>query len=182
MSRVGKKKIIIPEGVEVQVSGHDVEIKKADTSLKYQLPKGISVQVSDNEMHVARDADTKTLRSLHGTTTRVLSNKISGLSVGFKKVLEYKGVGFTAVIEGEKLQMRLGFSHPIVINIPQNLSVSVIKNTIVIEGRDKEEVGEFAAKVREEKKPEVYKGKGIKYQGEFIKKKAGKAAQVTTGA
>lgn len=182
MSRVGRKKIIIPEGIEVQVSGCDIEIKNQKEEVKYHLPEGISAQILNNEIHIARCADTKSLRSLHGTTARVINNKVSGLSDGFKKVLEYKGVGFTAVVEGNKLVMRLGFSHQIIINIPDSLTVDVVKNTIVVEGTDKELVGEFAAKVRECKKPEVYKGKGIKYQGEFIKKKAGKAAQLTTGA
>lgn len=181
MSRVGKKKIIIPEGVDVQVSGPDVEIKNQKEQISYHLPEGISAQISNNEMHIARNADTKSLRSLHGTTTRVISNKITGLSEGFKKILEYKGVGFTVVVEGSNLVMRLGFSHPVAIAIPASLTVSVVKNKIIIEGLDIESVGEFAAKVRELKKPEVYKGKGIKYLGEFIKKKAGKAAQTTTG-
>lgn len=181
MSRVGKQKIDIPESVNVQISGRDVEIKSQTGDDKFVMPEGISAQISDNAIHVSRNADTKILRSLHGTTARVIGNKVFGLSVGFKKVLEYRGVGFTAVVDGEKLQMRLGFSHQTIVSIPSGLTVSVIKNTIVIEGRDKELVGEFAAKVRECKKPEVYKGKGIKYQGELIKKKAGKAAQTTTG-
>lgn len=182
MSRVGRKKIIVPEGVDVQISGRVVEIKNQKEIVSHQLPVGISAQIANNEMHIARDADTKNLRSLHGTTTRVIGNIIIGLSDGFKKVLEFKGVGFTVVVEGSKLQMRLGFSHPVVVEIPQGLVVSVVKNAIAIEGSSKEQVGEFAAKVRECKKPEVYKGKGIKYQGEFIKKKAGKAAQTTAGS
>ena len=182
MSRVGRKKIIIPDGVGVQISGRDVEIKSSKGSEKFLLPEGISAQISNKEIHVARSANTKILRSLHGTATRVIGNKITGLSVGFKKILEYKGVGFTAAVEGNKLLLRVGFSHQLSLDIPERLKVTVVKNTIVIEGTDCELVGEFAAKVRELKKPEVYKGKGIKYQGEFIKKKAGKAAQTTAGA
>ena len=182
MSRVGRKKIIIPDGVDVQISGHNVEIKSQKGSAKFIMPEGISAQISNNEIHVARCADSKSLRSLHGTTTRVIGNKIIGLSTGFKKVLEYKGVGFTATVDSGKLNLRIGFSHQVTVDIPESLSVSVVKNTIVIEGTNNELVGEFAAKVRELKKPEVYKGKGIKYQGEFIKKKAGKAAQTTASS
>jgi len=180
MSRIGKKKINIPEGVEVTTADREIKIAGSSGEQTFRLPQGISASIAENQISVNRDGDSKSLRSLQGTANRIIKNMVDGISAGFSKKLQYKGVGFTAVVAGEELQMRLGFSHPIIVPIPKSLKVTVLKNTINIEGAKKEEVGAFAAKIRAIKKPEVYKGKGIKYEDEFIKRKAGKAAQTTT--
>lgn len=180
MSRVGKKKIMIPEGVSVQLSEHGLAVSGTKGKQNFKLPKGISASISENELEIKRSGDTKTLRSLHGTVNRTVENIIVGLSSGFEKKLEFKGVGYAISVAENKLLLRVGFSHQISVDVPDTLTVTVIKNVILVEGPSKESVGEFAAKIREIRKPEVYKGKGIKYQGEFIKKKAGKAAQTTT--
>lgn len=181
MSRVGKKKISIPEGVNVITLGREIKVTGPKGEQSFTLPLGINAEVKEREIKVSRTKDSKSLRSQHGTSTRIIENMITGLSQGFRKKLEYKGVGFTVGVADGKISMRLGYSHPVIIPIPKSLNVSVVKNTIIVEGTDKNEVGAFAAQIRETRKPEVYKGKGIKYQGEFVKKKAGKAAQVTTG-
>lgn len=180
MSRVGNKKINIPEDVKVTTGDREVKVIGPRGQQSFKLPAGITAEIIDGQVVVKRQNESKLQRSLHGTVNRVIENMIKGALEGFRKKLEYKGVGFTVAVADNQLTMRLGFSHPINIAIPESLQVSVVKNTIVIEGAVKEEVGAFAATVRETKKPEVYKGKGIRYQGEFIKKKAGKAAQTAT--
>jgi len=182
MSRVGNKKISIPQEMTVEIVGREVKISGPKGEQSFAMPAGITAEAKEGKIKVSRAGDSKSLRSLHGTSARIIENMTLGLSQGFIKKLEYKGVGFTAGVADSKISMRLGYSHPVILPIPKSLNVSVVKNTIIVEGTDKSEVGAFAAKIRETRKPEVYKGKGIKYQGEFIKKKAGKAAQTTTGA
>ncbi|MFA5157784.1 MAG: 50S ribosomal protein L6 [Patescibacteria group bacterium] len=177
MSRVGNKIITIPDGVTAKIEGSDFSVSGSKGELKHKLPAGITAKIENNQMSVKRSGDSKIQRSLHGTTTRVLTNLVTGVSDGFEKKLDYKGVGFTVVVDDGKMNMRLGFSHPVILEIPNGIEVNVIKNSIVVTGNDKERVGAFAAKIRETKKPEVYKGKGIKYHTEIIKKKAGKTAQ-----
>jgi large subunit ribosomal protein L6 len=180
MSRIGNREIQIPEGVKVEIDGQNVVIKNAKDQQSFVLPNVLSVKIDHNSLTLERDDDSKETKSLHGTYARLVSNSILGLSEGFVKNLEYKGVGFTVSVSDNKLVMRLGFSHQIEIDIPDGLEVLVQKNVISIKGTDKDQVGSFAAKVREVKKPEVYKGKGIRYQNENVKKKAGKAAQSAT--
>jgi len=177
MSRIGNKKIMIPENIEVKIDGSSVMLKNPVAESTIKLPVNLSVNLSDNILRVTRKNELKESKSLHGTYLRLIENTIVGMTDGFAKKLEYKGVGFTVAVNGDKLAMRLGFSHPIEIEIPKDLNVSVQKNVILVEGKNKEKVGLFAAKIREIKKPEVYKGKGIRYQDEQVKKKAGKAAQ-----
>jgi len=177
MSRVGNKIIEIPEGVSATISGSTFHAAGPKGEKDFSLPSGISATVIDGRIKVSRKDDTKTARSLHGTSARVITNIVAGLKDGFERRLDYKGVGFTVVTDAGKLTMRLGFSHPVILEIPQGVNVSVVKSSIIVEGADKESVGAFAAKIRDTKKPEVYKGKGIKYHEEIIKKKAGKTAQ-----
>lgn len=177
MSRVGNKIIIIPEGITVSSNNGVVAVVGPKGSEDFALPTGISAAIDGNEMKVSRVDNSKTSRSLHGTSARVITNIITGLSTGFIRRLDFKGVGFTIVVEDNKMTMRLGFSHPVILEIPQGITVTVVKNAITVEGSNKVKVGAFAAKLRETKKPEVYKGKGIKYHEEIIRKKAGKAAQ-----
>jgi len=180
MSRVGNKIINVPEGVIVSTSGNVFSVSGPKGSQEFQIPEGVSAEIHDRQISVKRSSNTKGQRSLHGTSARIITNIITGLTEGFSRKLDYKGVGFTVNVEDNKLSMRLGYSHPIVLEIPEDLTVSVVKNTIIVEGSDKEKVGLFAAKIRDTKKPEVYKGKGIKYHEEIIKKKAGKAAQTAS--
>jgi len=180
MSRIGNKKIFLPQDIEVTLSDSLIKFKNSKEEKNLTLPKNLSVNLSDNLLKVSRNNESKESKSLHGTYSRLIENVIIGMNESFVKKLEYKGVGFTAAVNGEKLVTRLGFSHQIEIDIPKNLVVNVQKNVISIEGSDKEIVGLFAAKIREIKKPEVYKGKGIRYQNELVRKKAGKTAQSAT--
>lgn len=180
MSRIGNKKILLPENIQVSISNSAVLIKSPNGEKTIELNSGISVKIDENYIKVSRKNELKETKSLHGTYARLIENAIIGLTDGFVKKLEYKGVGYTVAVEGSKIAMRLGFSHQIELEIPENVKVSVQKNVITIEGNDKECVGFFAAKIREIKKPEVYKGKGIRYQDEYVRKKAGKSAQTTT--
>ncbi len=177
MSRVGNKLISIPEGVNVNINNAVVSVSGSRGTEEFILPVGIKITVADGNIKVIRRDNSKPQRSLHGTSARVISNIVTGMSAGFSRKLTFKGVGFTIAVEGNKITMRLGFSHPVVLEIPEGINVSVTKNTINVEGSNKEAVGAFAAKLRDCKKPEVYKGKGIKYAEEIIRKKAGKAAQ-----
>lgn len=179
MSRVGNKIIIIPEGVTVVNSGAKVTVTGPKGTSDFTLSEGITVKAENGEVKVSRRDNSKIQRSLHGTSARVIGNIITGLSTGFVRRLDFKGVGFTIVVEGNIMTMRLGYSHPVILNIPEGITVTVVKSAINIEGSSKEAVGAFAAKLRDTKKPEVYKGKGIKYHEEIIRKKAGKAAQAT---
>lgn len=177
MSRIGKKIIIIPEGISVSENDGLVLIKKGADEKSYKLSDNLSVSITNESVLIKRVDDSKISRSLHGTANRIISNLIQGIDLGFEKKLSFKGVGFTIVVSDDSLNMRLGYSHPVVIKIPNGLSIKVEKNIIKISGNDKNLVGDFAANVRDLKKPEVYKGKGIKYIDEIIRKKAGKTAQ-----
>jgi large subunit ribosomal protein L6 len=177
MSRIGNKKIIIPENIEIKIIDSNVIIKDSTEESIIKIPANLNVDLTENILRVTRKNELKESKSLHGTYLRLIENTIIGMTDGFVKKLEYKGVGYTVAVNDNKLAMRLGFSHPIEVEIPKDLNVSVQKSTILIEGKDKEKVGLFAAKIREIKKPEVYKGKGIRYHDEQVKKKAGKAAQ-----
>ncbi|TSC95291.1 MAG: 50S ribosomal protein L6 [Candidatus Berkelbacteria bacterium Athens1014_28] len=177
MSRIGKKLINIPEGISVSENAGLVLVKKAEIEKKFLLPEKISLDISDSGILVKRSDDSKIARSLHGTANRIIANMIQGIEHGFEKKLSYKGVGFTVAVNDNRLSMRLGYSHLVEIEIPKNINLKIEKNIIRIFGSDKNAVGDFAADVRDLKKPEVYKGKGIKYSDEVIRKKAGKTAQ-----
>ena len=176
MSRVGNAPITVPSGVDLAVSGNEMRVKGPKGALARSIPAGIALDVSDGTATFKRPDDSKTARSAHGLARALLANMVTGVTDGFKKVLEIQGVGYRADASGKKLNLVLGFSHPVEMPIPEGLKVSVENNTLItVEGIDKEKVGQFAADVRKFRPPEPYKGKGIRYQGEQIRRKVGKA-------
>lgn len=176
MSRVGKKVIAIPAGVTVTIEGGAVTVKGAKGELSWTMPEGITAAVEGTTLTVSRADDSRKLRALHGTNRSLLSNMVEGVSKGFVKNLEIVGVGFKAAVKGSALDLVLGKSHPILHPIPAGLTVTVADNTKVkVEGIDKQLVGQFAAEVRGYYPPEPYKGKGIHYVGEYIRRKEGKS-------
>lgn len=177
MSRVGKKQIKIPSGVEVKVDGKVVSVKGPKGLLKQELHPVVSLEIANDIIVVKiENEDNKQQRSLWGLFASLLDNMIIGVTTGFSKQLEINGVGFKANAAGKKLVLNVGFSHPVEYNVPEGLEIKTEGNVITVSGIDKQLVGEVAAQIRKVKKPEPYKGKGIKYVGEEIKKKAGKAA------
>jgi large subunit ribosomal protein L6 len=182
MSRVGKKPVVIPSGVKVEQKDGLVTVTGPKGSLSLQVHPKVTVAVAENEMtaEVAKKEDKKE-KALWGLTRALLQNLVDGVTKGFEKKLEVNGVGYKVELKGTTLEMRLGFSHPVIVEIPKDLTVTVEKNVITITGADKQHVGQFAAEVRELKKPEPYKGKGIKYSDEVVKRKVGKVAKVVGG-
>ncbi|UCB57339.1 MAG: 50S ribosomal protein L6 [Candidatus Omnitrophota bacterium] len=176
MSRIGKNPINIPAGVKAQVSGSNITIEGAKGKLSRVIHSRIKVQVKDNQIVVTRPTNSNQDRSLHGLTRNLIYNMVKGVSEGFNKELEIKGVGFRAQASGKSLNLQLGFSHPVVFTIPEGISIETPKPVqIVIKGIDKEKVGSVAAKIRSFYKPEPYKGKGIRYKDEYVRHKVGKA-------
>ncbi|MCC8021344.1 MAG: 50S ribosomal protein L6 [Akkermansiaceae bacterium] len=176
MSRVGKKVIAIPAGVKVNEKDSVVLVEGPKGKLQWTLPQGISIAVEGAELTVSRADDSRRLRALHGTNRSLLNNMITGVSQGFVKELEIIGVGFRAAVKGKILDLSLGKSHPINHAIPDGLTVTVTDNTKVrVEGVDKQLVGQFAAEVRGYYPPEPYKGKGVRYAGENVRRKEGKS-------
>ncbi|MCD6471398.1 50S ribosomal protein L6 [bacterium] len=182
MSRIGKKPIVIPKDVKVEVKEGKIFINGPKGNLKLDIHHFVKVKVNDNLINVSvSNPNDKKQRSLWGTFTRLISNMIEGVTKGFEKKLEMVGVGYRAEVKGKTLVLHLDFSHPIEFSIPENIDISVTKNVIKVTGIDKQLVGEVAAKIRAFRKPEPYKGKGIRYSDEIIRRKAGKKA-VTTSA
>ena len=180
MSRIGKMPIDVPDGVKVQIAGNLIKISGPKGALEHKLDVEVSAIVEDNKIIVKRDSDRKLARAKHGLNRALISNIVIGVTTGFEKILEIKGVGYRAQVQGQKLQLQLGFSHPIVYEVPSNIEIEVRKNNqIVVKGIDKQLVGEVAVAIRNMRKPEPYKGKGIRYLGEYVKHKVGKTA--TTG-
>jgi len=179
MSRIGRLPISIPDKVQVATSGdRRVVVEGPKGKLEYELPKGVRLEQSDGEVTVVRESEQRRHRALHGTARSLISNMVQGVSEGFVKELEIQGVGFRAAIKGKDLDLQLGFSHPVTHPIPEGLNVSVENNTAVrIEGIDKQQVGQFAAEIRAYRPPEPYKGKGVRFKGEQIRRKAGKSVQ-----
>jgi len=176
MSRVGKRQIKVPSGVKVNISGREVVVENSGKKLSYEVPEGISARLDDGIIEVARREDTRNLRSLHGMARTIIANMITGVTEGFRKNLELVGRGKRASVQGKKLVLELGFSHPVDFPLPRDIEAKVEKNVIEISGIDKQQVGEVAAEIRDIQPPEPYKGAGIRYQGEHVKKKAGKTA------
>lgn len=176
MSRIGRKPIPVPEGVTVKIDGQSVSVKGPKGELSRTVHRDMTIKMADNQIVVERPSDDKTHRSLHGLTRTLIDNMITGVTKGFSKSLEISGVGYRAAKAGQKLTLTLGYSHPVEVVPPQGLNIEVpAANKIVISGADKEAVGELAAKIRSLRQPEPYKGKGIKYEGEVIRRKVGKA-------
>ncbi|MEY4666906.1 MAG: hypothetical protein RIQ87_686 [Chloroflexota bacterium] len=179
MSRIGRKPIAIPAGVKVAVDGRAVSVTGPKGSLMRDIPAPISVVVDGEQVTVTRPSDSKTNRSLHGLCRTLVANMVEGVSAGFRKDLEINGVGYRAAKAGNKLTLALGYSHPIEIIPPAGITFEVPEQTkISVLGHDKELVGQIAAEIRSLRKPEPYKGKGIKYTDEVIRRKAGKAGKV----
>jgi large subunit ribosomal protein L6 len=176
MSRIGRRPVAIPNGVTITLEGGRVSVKGPKGTLAGPLPREIEVQVADGQVKFARSGDDGPTRALHGLARAAVSNMIQGVTQGFTRELEIQGVGYRAEVKGKKLVMALGFSHPVEMAIPEGLSVSVQENRIRVEGSDRGRVGQFASNVREVRPPEPYKGKGIRYVGEHVRRKVGKAA------
>lgn len=178
MSRIGKKPVTIPAGVEVKLDGNTVTVKGPKGTLSYTVNPNMEIKVEGAELTVARPNDNKQNRALHGLTRALIANMVTGVSEGFKKELEINGVGYRAAMQGKELALTVGYSHPVTMAVPEGLTVEVpANNKIVISGADKQQVGQFAAQVRAKRPPEPYKGKGIKYAGEHIRRKEGKAGK-----
>jgi large subunit ribosomal protein L6 len=176
MSRIGKQPVPIPSGVTLDVSDREVSVKGPKGSLSGTLPVGISLEVVDGEARVTRPDDTGPNRSKHGLARALVANMVTGVTDGFVKELEIQGVGYRAEVKGKTLALTLGFSHPVELAIPEGLKVAVAENRIRIVGADRGRVGQFASNVREVRAAEPYKGKGVRYVGEQIRRKVGKAA------
>ena len=178
MSRIGKKPITVPAGVEVKINGSEVTVKGPKGELKNTFNADMAIAMEGNEIIVTRPSDDKEHRSLHGLTRTLIANMIEGVANGYSKTLEVNGVGYRVQKQGKNLVMNLGFSHQVIVEEVPGITIEVPgPNQIIISGADKQQVGQFAAEVREKRPPEPYKGKGIKYADEHIRRKEGKAAK-----
>ena len=176
MSRIGNKPIQIPSGVTVTVENGEMSVKGAKSNLCKKIPPQVKINIEDSVITVERADDTRSAGAMQGLTRSLLAGMVEGVTKGFKKNLEIVGVGYRAKIAGNKLDLSLGFSHPVIYNIPEGITIAVTDNTkISVEGADKQLVGEVAATIRRYRKPEPYKGKGIRYAGEHIIIKVGKS-------
>ncbi len=178
MSRKGKAPIALPKGVDVQVKDGNVVVKGPKGSLSRPLVQGVVVSMADGQLLVAVENDTRELNRMHGLFRALINNMVLGVTTGFQTKLEMIGVGYRAAVQGSLLDLQVGNSHPTKLSIPTGITVAVDKNTaITVSGIDKQAVGQFAAQVRAKKTPEPYQGKGIRYVGEYVRKKAGKAGK-----
>lgn len=175
MSRIGRKPIPLPKGVEVKISGSAISIKGAKGQLEFSIMPNIDVKVEDGTINVSRENDEKSVRAAHGMTRAILNNMVIGVDKGFEKTLEIIGVGYRAQMQGKNLVMALGYSHPVEIEPPKGIEFAVDGPTkVLVRGIDKQLVGQIAANIRNCRPPEPYKGKGIRYAGEYVIRKAGK--------
>jgi large subunit ribosomal protein L6 len=178
MSRIGKEPIQVPGGVDVAVDGSRVTVKGPRGSLEQTFDADMRILLEDGMVRVERPSDERNHRSLHGLTRSLVANMVQGVTEGFEKRLEIVGVGYRAVLKGSDVELAVGFSHPVLFRAPPGIEFEVPAPTrIVVRGIDKQQVGEVAASIRKIRKPEPYKGKGIRYEGEYVRKKAGKAAK-----
>ncbi|MBQ7739760.1 MAG: 50S ribosomal protein L6 [Eubacterium sp.] len=179
MSRIGLKPIVIPAGVDFKVDdANTVTVKGPNGTLTQDVNKDITVNVNGSEVTLERPSDDKEHRSLHGLYRALLANMVTGVTDGFKKTLEVKGVGYRVIAKGDELDMTLGYSHHVIMKAPEGIKIECPNaNTIIVSGADKQKVGQFAAQIREKRPPEPYKGKGIKYADEHIRRKEGKAGK-----
>ena len=179
MSRIGNKPVVIPAGVQVNIKDHTVEVKGKLGTLTQTFHPEIDVKKDSSQVTVVRHLDVPAARALHGLTRALINNMVIGVSTGFKKELDIQGVGFRGEVQGKTLVLQVGYSHPVRVEAPTGIAFSVDKSgrLVTIEGFDKALVGEVAAKIRRIRKPEPYKGKGIRYLGERVRQKAGKAGK-----
>ncbi len=177
MSRIGLKQISVPGTVAIVQSDHLLKVSGPKGEIDVRLPSGITVIQKDSKVTVSRNSELRQIRALHGTVRSLLSNAVTGVTEGFIKKLELVGIGYRAAIEDQTLVLQVGFTHPVRIIVPEGLEVFVDKNVIAISGIDRQKVGQFAAEIRQVRRPEPYKGKGIRYQGEKVRMKQGKAVK-----
>ncbi len=178
MSRIGRMPIAIPAGVTVDVAENNhVTVKGPKGTLEKTLPTEMEIKVEGEEVVVTRPNDLKKMKSLHGLTRSLIQNMVTGVTDGYQKTLEVNGVGYRATKQGNKIVLNLGFSHPVEMTDPEGVESTVEGNNIIIKGIDKEKVGQYAADIRDKKRPEPYKGKGIKYSDETIRRKVGKTGK-----
>jgi large subunit ribosomal protein L6 len=177
MSRIGKLPVPVPDGVDVQVDDLHVTVKGPKGELSQTMPEGVKIAVEDGEVVVTRDSDSRTNRSRHGLVRSLVANMVTGVSDGYSRALELVGIGYRAVPKGSDLELQVGYSHPVLIEAPEGISFEVPQPTrVVVNGIDKVLVGQIAANIRKVRPPEPYKGKGIRYEDERVRRKAGKAA------
>jgi len=174
MSRIGKNPIVIPEGVKVDLQNGAVKVAGPKGSLEFDAHKDMKITEVDGTIVVERPSDVKEHKALHGTTRQMINNMVEGVSTGYSKELEIIGVGYQAQAQGNRLQLQLGYSHDIYFDMPDGISVTANRTEVKVEGIDKQLVGAVAAKIRSFRKPEPYKGKGVRYKGEFVRSKQGK--------
>jgi large subunit ribosomal protein L6 len=176
VSRIGKLPVTIPAGVKVAVDANAVRLEGPKGKLQAAVPAGVKIKVDGNVLRVERQAEDRKVRALHGLTRKLIANMTQGVSQGFSRVLDINGVGYRAEVKGQELHIALGFSHPVVFHLPQGVSAAVERQVIItLSSADRQVLGETAAKIRSLRPPEPYKGKGIKYREEVIRRKAGKA-------
>ena len=178
MSRIGRKPIAVPAGVTVTLDGNTLTVKGAKGTLTQSFNPDMQIEVKEGEILVSRPSEDKMHRSLHGLTRTLINNMVVGVTEGYKKVLEVNGVGYRVAMQGKNLVMNLGYSHQVIMEQPEGITIEVPNpNQIIVNGADKQQVGQFAAEIREKRPPEPYKGKGIKYADEHIIRKEGKAGK-----
>jgi large subunit ribosomal protein L6 len=178
MSRIGRLPITVPSGVDVKIDGAEVTVKGPKGTLSHTVAEPIEVKLEDGKVTVERPNDINTVRALHGLTRSLLNNMVVGVTEGYSKTLVIQGVGYRAIAKGKNIEFSLGYSHPILVEAPEGITFTVEKPTQVkVEGIDKQKVGETAANIRKLRKPDPYKGKGVRYEGEQIRRKVGKAGK-----
>ena len=178
MSRIGNKIVVLPAGDEIKQDGNNITVKGPKGELKRTFSSDIKMNIEGNEVTFTRPNDSKEMKTIHGTTRANFNNMVVGVSEGFQKALELIGVGYRAQLQGKKLVLNVGYSHPVEIEAPAGIEIEVPSNTsVIIKGSDKEVVGELAANIRGVRPPEPYKGKGIRYVGEFVRRKEGKTGK-----
>lgn len=178
MSRIGKQPVTVPAGVDVTIDGTTVTVKGPKGELSRSFPSIMIIKRDGDDIIVERPNDSREAKAYHGLVRTLVSNMVEGVSSGFSKKLQLVGVGYRAALKGKDLEMQLGFSHPVLVEAPENITFEVPSQTeIIVSGPSKEQVGQVAANIRAWRKPELYKGKGIRYEGEYVRRKLGKAAK-----
>ena len=176
MSRIGKLPVLIPDGVKVDLQGRVIRVEGPKGKLAAEVPHGMQIKVEENQLRVARETDERKIKALHGLTRKLIANMVEGVSRGFNRVLEINGVGYRAEVKGTDVHLTLGYSHPVIFPLPAGVTATVDRQTIVtLQSADRGLLGQTAAMLRSLRLPEPYKGKGVKYREEVIKRKAGKA-------
>jgi large subunit ribosomal protein L6 len=178
MSRIGRLPVPVPSGVDVTIDGRDITVKGPKGTLRHTVPDPLTIAREDGVIRVTRDTDEGRVRALHGLSRTLIANMVTGVTDGYRKTMEIVGVGYRVQARGSNLEFSLGYSHPVIVTPPEGISFRVEAPTrFVVEGIDKQQVGEIAAKIHKLRKPDPYKGKGVRYQGEQIRRKVGKAGK-----